>query len=66
MAQRNLDSIDAYDPRNQRWMNVKPMHSPRRSLGAVALGHSLYAVGGWNGEVAFSFMIRSPVGWAVE
>lgn len=44
-----LNSVEKYDPDNDKWNFVSPMMFCRGGVGAAALGGFIYAVGGHNG-----------------
>jgi Kelch motif len=43
---RNLDSVERYDPSADRWTQLPPLPTPRGGLGAAIVGRRLVAVGG--------------------
>ncbi|MNR83062.1 N-acetylneuraminate epimerase [compost metagenome] len=43
-----LDSVEAYDPKANRWDRVAPMLTPRAHLGLVGHAGRLYAIGGFD------------------
>jgi hypothetical protein len=38
-----------YDPEEDRWTSVKPMHTKRLGVGVAVVNRLLYAVGGYDG-----------------
>ena len=38
-----------YDPEEDRWTNVKPMHTKRLGVGVTVVNRLLYAIGGYDG-----------------
>jgi kelch-like protein 20 len=45
-----LNSVERYDPRNNRWTAVAPMGTRRKHLGCAVYNNMIYAVGGRDGE----------------
>lgn len=45
-----LDSVEAYDPRTNRWETVAPMLAPRAHLGMVGHAGRLYVIGGYDAD----------------
>lgn len=41
---------NSYDPDNDRWTLVQPMHFKRLGVGVAVVNRMLYAIGGFNGE----------------
>ena len=52
-ARMQLSSVEAFDPREGRWVEIAPMLHSRSSCGLAALFGSLYVAGGHglNGSV---------------
>lgn len=46
----NTDSPYSYDPDQDRWTLVQPMHSKRLGVGVVVINRLLYAIGGFDGN----------------
>lgn len=44
------DSTYSYDPDQDRWTLVQPMHSKRLGVGVVVINRLLYAIGGFDGN----------------
>lgn len=40
----------SYDPDQDRWTLVQPMHEKRLGVGVVVINRLLYAIGGFNGS----------------
>ena len=45
----NLNMVERYDPRSNRWTSLKPMSVARHGLGTCVIDGQLYAVGGAGG-----------------
>ena len=45
-----LSSVEMYDPLIDSWTFLAPMRAKRSYLGAVSLGDTVYAIGGFGGE----------------
>jgi len=45
-----LGTAERYDIQKNRWEEITPLKTPRRSLSAVALPDGIYALGGYDGE----------------
>lgn len=43
-------NFNSYDPDNDRWTLVQPMHFKRLGVGVAVVCRMLYAIGGFNGE----------------
>lgn len=43
-------STYSYDPDQDRWTLVQPMHSKRLGVGVVVINRLLYAIGGFDGN----------------
>ena len=48
--ERSYNTVEQYDPEDDRWNPVAPMMGMRCGAGATALGRYLYVVGGNDGE----------------
>ena len=44
-----LDTL-VYDPATDRWHALPPLPTPRRDLSVVAVGKTLYAIGGFDNK----------------
>ncbi|XP_018319698.1 kelch-like protein 18 [Agrilus planipennis] len=42
--------IFSYDPEQDRWSWVKPMHTKRLAVGVAVVNRLLYAIGGYDGS----------------
>lgn len=54
--------VERYDPFVNKWTQIAPMIYPRNRLGVGTIDHDIYALGGSNGQKAFSSVERySPL-----
>lgn len=62
-ARMQLNSVEACDPREGKWVELAPMSQQRSSCGMAALSGSLYVAGGhgMNGSVHDSMEMYDPV-----
>ena len=51
-------SVEVYDPRTNRWTKAADMPIPRFGLAAVAVGSTIYAIGGWESANAAGITAR--------
>lgn len=50
LTERFFFNFHSYDPDNDRWTLVQPMHFKRLGVGVAVVNRMLYAIGGFNGE----------------
>jgi kelch-like protein 19 len=43
-----------YDPEEDRWTSIKPMHTKRLGVGVAVVNRLLYAIGGYDGTERLS------------
>ena len=44
-----MDEVEAIDPREGKWVKLKPLNLRRSAAGACVLHNELYCIGGFNG-----------------
>lgn len=49
--------INSYEPDQDRWTLIQPMHSKRLGVGVAVVNRLLYAIGGFDGKI-FWFLIN--------
>jgi len=57
-----LSSVELFDSHTLTWIAAAPMLTHRSSLGAAALGDSLYVCGGWSSSSKLSSVERFDIG----
>ena len=58
---KSIASAEMYDPRTNEWIELEPMATKRCGVGLTALGDSIYAVGGHDGEKYLNSVERYDV-----
>ena len=55
-----LDLVEVYDPKTNKWSTASPMLTPRDEFAAVKCNGMIYAIGGWNGSRLNSVEVYDP------
>ena len=57
---RLLNSVERYDPREDRWELIPPMNVARDGLGLAVANGLIYAVGGWDSRSLNTVEVYNP------